>query len=162
MKLMIGVAGAVMWILLLQSMAAYADDIKVIVKAENKEDFTTVVAAVHQQMAPGGRYEYVNKDERVKVEAALGDMQSLFDKYGTVQQMDQGAKVQLFNDQELVNTTLTRRDGDRRICESVAPMGSHIPKTVCRTYREIEMQHQQNQNYLQHMQQVQEGVGGKS
>jgi hypothetical protein len=63
--------------LLLQSVAAYADDVKVIVKAENKEDFTTVVAAVHQQMAPGGRYEYVDNDERAKIEATLGDMRSL-------------------------------------------------------------------------------------
>jgi tRNA isopentenyl-2-thiomethyl-A-37 hydroxylase MiaE len=68
--------------------------------------------------------------------------------------MDQGAKVQLFNDQELVNTTLTRRDGDRRICESVAPMGSHIPKTVCRTYREIQAEQQHTKDYLQQTQQV--------
>lgn len=161
MKLTVGVAGAVMGILLLQSVAAYADDTKVIVKAENKEDFTTVVAAVHQQMLPGGQYEYVDKTERAKIETTLGDMQALFDKYGSVQQMDQGAKVQLFNDQEAINAILSRRDDKRLVCESVVPVGSHIAKTVCRPYREIEAEHRRTQNYIQQMQQVPEVKGGK-
>lgn len=135
---------------LLQMGAVYAKT-EVIVKAQNKDDFTAVVVAVHQQMQQGGRYEFVDPTERGKIDASFGDMQSLFDKYGTVGQMDQGAKVQLFNDQEAVNAILTRRDDKRLVCESVSPIGSHIPRTTCRTYREIEMEHRNTQNFQQQM-----------
>ncbi len=140
--------------LLMQAGAAYAYKTKTIVKAENKEDFTAVAAAVRQQMVPGGRYEFVDKHERAKVDAGLSDMQSLFDKYDTVAKMSQSAKVQLFNDQETVNAILTRRDDKRLICESIAPVGSHIPRTTCRTYREVQLERRGTRDYLQRVQQV--------
>lgn len=139
---------------------AYAYKTETIVKAENKADFAAVVAAVHQQMAPGKRYEFVDKDERAKVDANFADMMSLFGQYGTVAQMPQTAKVQLFNDQEAVNAILTRRDDKRLVCESVAPLGSHIPRTSCRTYREIQVERLGTQNYMERLQQVPQPVGG--
>ncbi|MGH8158444.1 MAG: hypothetical protein ACREPQ_10005 [Rhodanobacter sp.] len=153
--------GAIVGAALLQASAVYASKTEVIVKAQNKDDFTAVVAAVHQQMQQGGRYEFVDKGEREKVDASFSDMQTLFDKYGTVAQMDESAKVQLFNDQEAVNAILTRRDDKRLVCESVSPIGSHIPRTSCRTYREIELEHRQTQNFQQQMQQVAQPRGGK-
>ncbi|HZX71206.1 MAG TPA: hypothetical protein VFE77_10355 [Rhodanobacter sp.] len=154
---MIGIIAAVV---LLQVGIVYAKT-KVIVKAENKEDFTAVVAAVHQQMQPGGRYEHVSASERTGIDQHFNDMQSLFDKYGTVGQMDQKTKIQLFNDQEFVNATLTHRDNKRLVCESVAPVGSHIPRTTCRTYGDImQSQHDTEQTLIQ-MQRVQESRGGK-
>ncbi|OOG36388.1 hypothetical protein [Rhodanobacter sp. C05] len=161
MKLRFWLVGAVVGAALLQASAVYAYKTEVIVKAENKSDFTAVVAAVHQQMQPGGRYEFVDKGEREKVDANFADMQSLFDKYDTTAQMDASAKVQLFNDQEAVNAILTHRDDKRLVCESVAPLGSHIPKTTCRTYREIEQEHRDTQNFQQQMRQVNTPVGGK-
>lgn len=151
--------GAMVGIALLQASAVYAYKTEVVVKADNKDDFTAVVAAVHQQMQPGGRYEFVDKRNREKIDASFTDMQSLFDKSGTVAQMNQDQKVQLFNDQETVNAILTHDDGNRLVCESVAPMGSHIPKTTCRTYRQVEMERRQTQDYQQRMQQVQELKG---
>lgn len=159
MRMRSWLVGAIVGAALLQVGAVYAKT-EVIVKAENKDDFTAVVAAVHQQMQPGGRYEFVDKGEREKVDASFTDMQSLFDKYGTTAQMNQDTKIQLFNDQEAVNAILTRRDDKRLVCESVAPLGSHIPRTTCRPYREIELEQRQTQNYVQHMQQVQAVKGG--
>lgn len=160
MKLRLWLVGVVMGAALVQAGAVYAKT-EVIVKAENKNDFTAVVAAVHQQMQQGGRYEFVDPGERQKIDASFADMQSLFDKYGTVAQMDQGAKVQLFNDQEAVNAILTRRDDKRLVCESVAPIGSHIPRTTCRTYREIELERMNTQLMQQQMLQQQNSRGGK-
>ena len=117
-------------------------------------DFVTLVAAVRQQMQPGGRYEFVDTHERETVETNLAAMQSLLDKYGTVAQMDMNTKIQLFNDQEIVNAILTRRDDKRLVCESVAPIGSHIPRTSCRTYREMELERRDVQNLKQQMLQV--------
>lgn len=161
MKLKFWLLGAVVGMALLQASAICAHKTEVIVKAENKDDFAAVVAAVHQQMQSGGRYEFVDRGERQKVDASFADMQSLFDKYNNVAQMDQNAKVQLFNDQEAVNAILTHRDDKRLVCESVAPIGSHIPRTSCRTYREIEQEHRDTRNIQQQMQQVQEVRGGK-
>ena len=149
MKQRFWLVSAVVGVALLQASAVYAYKTEVIVKAENKGDFTAVVAAVHQQMQPGGRYEFVQQGERDKLETNFTEMQSLFDKYGTVAQMDQSSKVQLFNDQEAVNAILTRRDDKRLVCESVEPIGSHIPRTTCRTYREIELE-QRNAQDFQH------------
>lgn len=151
MKLKSWLMSALVGTVLLQASAVYAYKTEVIVKAENKDDFTAVVAAVHQQMQSGGRYEFVDQAERGKVDASFADMQLLFDKYGTVAQMDQNDKVQLFNDQEAVNAILTRRDDKRLVCESVSPVGSHIPRTTCRTYREIELERRNTQNFQQQM-----------
>jgi hypothetical protein len=159
MKQRFWLVSAVLGVALLQASIVYAYKTEVIVKAESKDDFTAVVAAVHQQMQPGGRYEFVQQGERDKLETNFTDMQSLFNKYGTVAQMDQGSKVQLFNDQEAVNAILTRRDDKRLVCESVEPIGSHIPRTTCRTYREIEMEQRNAQNFQQQLMQVNQPSG---
>ncbi len=66
-------------------------------------------------------------------------MTKLFDEYGSVPAMTQDAKVRLFNNQEIVNSILTKRDRDRVICTNQAPIGSHIPVTSCHTYaQEVE------------------------
>jgi hypothetical protein len=109
------------------------------INADTKEAFATVAESVRGEMGEGGKYEFVQKKERVQIDEKLGDMTALFDKYGTVSAMTQDAKVQLFNDQEVVNAILTKRDRDRVICTNVAPVGSHIPVTKCHTYaQEVE------------------------
>ncbi len=150
-KWLIGVlAGAV----LLQVGMAYATKTETIVKAENKADFAAVVSAVQSQMVPGGRYGFVDKKEREDVNQGLGYMQNLFDKYGTVAGMDQKTQMDLFNHQEAVNAILTRRDSNRLVCESVAPMGSHIPRKTCRTYGEIEQEHQNTRQLMDNFKNV--------
>ena len=133
---------------------------EVVVKADNKDDFAAVVSAVHQQMQPGGHYEFTSKKDRDAIDTQFSGMQSLFDKYGTVAQMDQNSKVQLFNEQEAVNALLTHNDSNRLVCEHIAPLGSNIPKTVCRTYGQIQQEQRDSQHYLQNFQQVPQWKGG--
>jgi len=120
-----------------------------IIDAGDKVSFATGVAQVKGEMAPGGRFEYLDSLERDQVNTRLNDMQALYDKFGTVQQMDQTSKVRLFDDQEAVNATLTRRDGTRLVCTNDAPIGSHIPRTVCHPYSEVEQAHLESQKVLQ-------------
>ena len=109
------------------------------INADTRESFATVVASVRSEMVDGGKYEFVQKKERVQIDEKFNDMTALFDQYGTVSAMTQDAKVRLFNDQEVVNSILTKRDRDRVICTNVAPIGSHIPVTKCHTYaQEVE------------------------
>ena len=75
-------------------------------------------------------------------------MTALFDQYCTVSAMNQDAKVQLFNDQEVVNSILTKRDRDRVICTNKAPIGSHIRQTTCHTYAQEVQAHQETQKQM--------------
>ena len=159
MKLKTWLVGVAMGAVLLQVGIVQAKT-DVVVKADNKDDFTAVVAAVHQQMQPGGHYEFTSNKDRAAIDTQFGAMQSLFDKYGTVAQMDQGAKVQLFNEQEAVNAILTHNDSNRLVCEHIAPLGSNIPKTVCRTYGQIQQEQRDSQHYLNTFQQVPQFKGG--
>lgn len=104
---------------------------------QTKDDFAAVAAAIQQQMGKGGHYEYINPSERAEVSRKLGDMQSIFDKYGSVAQMDTPAKTQLFSDQEKINSILTHNDSRRVVCQREMPTGSHLPKTVCRTFGQM-------------------------
>ncbi|HJU09067.1 MAG TPA: hypothetical protein VJ727_11375 [Rhodanobacteraceae bacterium] len=117
--------------------AVCAEEAGATVKADNKAAFESVAAAVRQQLQPGGRWEYTSKLEKEQVNQRLDDMQALFEQFGTVNKMDQNTKARLFNDQEAVNEILTKRDDRHLVCESVEPIGTHIPQRVCRTYGDI-------------------------
>lgn len=135
--------------LVLQVASVHAKEAKPDVKANTKDEFAAVADHVRQQMAPGGRFDSVNKNDQETVNRDLGSMESLYDKFGQVDAMDQASKVQLYNSQSEVNAILTRNDGNREVCEQVKPMGSNIPKTVCKTQREINMQAEQSQRMMQ-------------
>lgn len=160
MKSKAWLVGVIMGVALLQAGMVHAAKMEVIVKAENKADFAAVVIAVQKQMNPGGRYGYIDKKEHEDVNTGLAYMQSLFDKYNSVDQMDQNTKVDLFNHQEAVNAILTRRDNNRLVCENTAPVGSHIARTTCRTYGAIEQDRRNTQQALDGMKRVQTPKGG--
>lgn len=150
-------AGAV----ILPALPIQAGGADVAIKAASKDDLSAATDAVHKQMVPGGRYEFVTTAERGEVDAKLADMQAMFDRSASVATMNQETKIRLFNDQETVNAILTKRDGDRRICKSSAPTGSLIPKTSCHTYSEIERTQRDSQQYMHDTMQVgKNGRGG--
>lgn len=148
MKIGKWLAGMILVVAALQAGIACAADSKPIVKATTKDDFTAVAAAIRQQIGPGGRWQYTSKSEKADVDSRLNDMQGLFDKFGTVDQMDQISKELLYNDQEAINDILTKRDGNRLICENETPTGSHIPKRVCRTYAQIRADEDAAQTFM--------------
>jgi hypothetical protein len=82
-------------------------------------------------------------------------MSTLLDKKGSVAQMNDAEKTQMFNDQEQVNAILAHRDGDRLVCQTVAPVGSHIPIKSCKTARQLEGDQREAQKFIQDRQNVQ-------
>lgn len=146
--------------LALQAISAQAKEAKPDVKANTKDEFAAVADHVRQQMAPGGRFELVDNTGQATVNRDLSAMQALYDKFGTVDAMDSASKISLYNSQSEVNAILTRNDADREICEQVKPMGSNIPKTVCKTYREMQQENGQAQRYMQDISQHQQLRGG--
>lgn len=135
--------------------ASAADKPSPAVNADTKESFATVSGWVQKEMHTGGRYEHVTDSERGTVEAKLASMSALLDKHGTVAQMNDADKTEMFNDQEQVNAILSHRDGDRLVCQSVAPVGSHIPIKTCKTARQLEGDQREAQKFIQDRQNVQ-------
>jgi hypothetical protein len=106
--------------------------------ADTHEKFHAVAENVRNEMQAGGRYEFVKAKERDTIERALAEMEDIFAAAGSVDKMKQDDKVKLFNDQEIVNSILTRRDKDRVICEDKPKLGSHVRTTSCHTYGQQE------------------------
>jgi hypothetical protein len=117
--------------------------------ADSKDKFDTVAANVREGMKPGGRYEYVKPAERATIEQKLSMMDSLFKQSPTVAGMSQETKIELYNDQEVVNSILTQRDSERVICKKEAPIGSHIPITTCSTYGQLQDAHKNSETVKQ-------------
>jgi hypothetical protein len=134
---------------------AAADKPAPAVNADTKESFATVSGWVQKEMHTGGRYEHVTDSERTTVEGKLASMSALLDKKGSVAQMSDAEKTQMFNDQEQVNAILSHRDGDRLVCQTVAPVGSHIPVKTCKTARSLEGDQRDAQKFIQDRQNVQ-------
>lgn len=116
------------------------NDGKPVVRADTKDSFEVVAAAIRQEMQPGGRFAFVNPVGRQTVETGLTDMGALFGQYGSVNKMDTKAQGRLLADQNSINEVLARYDTNRRICWQETPVGTHFPRTVCRTLGEIQNQ----------------------
>ena len=126
---------------------------KPVVKADTAANFEAIVAAIHQQMQPGGRWQYIDRPERATIDGSFADMQMLYDRFGSVDKMDQAAQVRLLADQSTVNAILTKKDGDRLICETHMPVGSHFPVKTCKTYAQMQAEERGAQRSLDQMNQ---------
>ena len=128
--------------------------------ADTRDSFASVSAAVRDEIKPGGRYEYVNDKERFAINQKLDDMGALFASHDSVATMSQENKIRLYNDQESINSILTRRDGERVICKKEAPIGSHIPVTTCHTYAQEQDAHRANAQQVDQWAHMQCGDSG--
>jgi hypothetical protein len=131
--------------------------------ADTPAKFAQVIEQLHQEMAPGGRYEFIRPDDKVKVDADLQSMNAMLAKSGSVAAMSQPEKVQLFNTQEHLNGILTHSDRNRLICEHKPPIGTNIAVTSCKTVAEIEKMRRDGQKMA--TDQISNGwkcVGGKA
>ncbi|HLI18405.1 MAG TPA: hypothetical protein VKV22_09055 [Rhodanobacteraceae bacterium] len=131
-------------------------DGKPVIAADTRDNFEAVAAAVRQEMQSGGRFAFVNKAGRETVDTKLTDMGALFERYGSVNKMDPAAQERLLADQNSINEVLARYDSNRRICWQETPVGTHFPRTVCRTLGEIQNQQNQSKQSLEMMRQLQQ------
>lgn len=134
------------------------NDGKPVIAADTKDNFEAVAAAIRKEMQPGGRFAFVTKTGRHTVEAGLTDMGTLFDQYGGVDKMGPAAHGRLLDDQNSINEVLARYDNNRRICWNETPVGTHFPKTVCRTLGEIQNEQNHSKQHLEQMRQIQQQI----
>jgi hypothetical protein len=141
--------GLVLALAVQSSLAATADPGQPPVNADTKDSFAAVSGWVRKEMDTGGRYSYVSSSERTEVETKLREMSDMLDKSGSVAQMNDTDKTRMFNDQEAVNSILSKRDGERVICKNVVPIGSHIPVKTCKTMAQMEEDRKNARQFLQ-------------
>ncbi len=123
-----------------------------ILKVETLEDFDAQAKSVREEMAEGGRYEFIKPDERERVERLLGQVRTVLEKTPSVDNLDKKQTVTVLNAQEEINGILARRDSNRMVCERTAPVGSHIPQTQCATYGEREKARRNTADYARQQQ----------
>jgi len=104
--------------------------------ADSREKLADVAANVRREMQAGGRFQFVPARERDTVNSKFSEMDGLFARSGSVAQMNDDQKTELFNAQEVINSILTERDRDRLSCKNAPIIGSHIRSQTCTTYGE--------------------------
>jgi len=116
--------------------------------AQSLDAFTSEAAKIREQMRPGGAYDHIQSRDKARVESRLDEIQKLLGAHAGEGDLKRADKVALLNAQEEVNGILHHNDNNRLVCERVAPVGSHVPVTTCRTFGEIMEQHKSDQDYL--------------
>lgn len=132
------------------SVGAFAAEKKLdpALQAVTKEKFDDQSAAIRQQMKPGGRWEFVNTEERAIVNSRLDDIAALLAKVASVEELDGSSKGKLLEAQEDVNAVLTKKDGRRLICQQVTPTGSNRKQKQCTTFAEQERERRDARTFM--------------
>ena len=97
----------------------------------------------------GKTYAEIKAEDGREVRASLDRIAGLLDGRPTVASLSEAEKVKVFNEQEVVNTILTRARADSRVvCTRERRVGSHRTTSVCYTVAERRRMHDQTQNAL--------------
>jgi len=95
------------------------------------------VARIHQDLTDGTSYAEIGMEQKSQVQAALLRISSAFERYPDLGKMPAAEKVAVFNDQEAINTILTKAGEDSRvICRRETSIGSHMSSNNCMTVAE--------------------------
>ena len=92
--------------------------------------------AIERDLA-GDRYAEISRSDRAAVREALGRIGQALEGKDSLDLLAEEERVAVFNDQELVNTTLTRAaDDSRLVCRREKKVGTHFKSNVCMTVAE--------------------------
>jgi hypothetical protein len=108
---------------------------------------------ISRELADGKTYSELDQKQRDEVLAALNRIDGALAEKGNVESMPEEMKLRVFNDQELVNTILTKgREDSRLFCTRETPSGSHRARTSCKTVAERRREHERSQDALRSVQ----------
>lgn len=94
-------------------------------------------AAINKALGDGETYAEISPEDVRTVQESLGRISTLLAGAQGISEMSPDAKTELFNEQERINTLLTRAHKDSRlVCRREKPTGSHRPSTLCLTVAE--------------------------
>lgn len=105
-------------------------------------------------LADGETYAEISPEDRAKVVSSLDRMERLLDAGETpqaIQAMHPNDRVDLINEQEVINTILTRAQADSRmVCRREIPVGTRMPTNVCRTVAESRRLRENSRQQFEH------------
>jgi hypothetical protein len=117
--------------------------------AIDKGDFDSQRARIEAALADGKTYAEISPDDRATVRVALERMGNQLDDVSSVNELPESKRLDLFNEQEKVNTILTRAAADSRlICTRVQKTGNLRRTVSCETVAERRQRTEASQEAL--------------
>ena len=117
-------------------------DVQTSAFAEQKRDIIT-------KLADGKTYSEISAQDRGAVTAALDRIEVKLGGVGGVENLTMEQKVEVFNDQEVVNNLLTKaRKDSRLVCKRETTVSSRLPTTQCLTVAERKRVYEEAQNMI--------------
>lgn len=102
-----------------------------------KTPFDLQRQTIEEKLADGKTYTEISTNDRSLVREALSRISNTLHEEGDIDSLSDAQKASVFNDQELINTILTKASQDSRVvCEMVTQVGSHRKVSVCKTVAE--------------------------
>ncbi|WP_416056684.1 hypothetical protein [Stenotrophomonas maltophilia] len=118
------------------SAVAQAKSEKAVVQMDRQAPVAEQVRQVEQALDDGD-YNEISADDRTAVRQALARITQRMGDRQTVQELPGTLQNEVFNDQERINTILTRaHDDSRQVCQHTRTTGSNMPKSRCLTVAE--------------------------
>ncbi len=103
---------------------------------------------VRTDLQAGEVYSEISPEDRTQVVEALDRMSAVIGE-GNAESLPPEKRVQVFNDQELVNTLLTKARADSRlVCRREKSIGSNRPSTQCATVAQRERMRRDSQRHM--------------
>ncbi|WP_409460406.1 hypothetical protein ACK1O1_15705 [Stenotrophomonas maltophilia] len=79
-------------------------------------------------------YSEIGLEDKSRVQQAVGRIRDRMGEHERVEQLSPNDQTAVFNDQEVINTILTRARADSRmVCRRERSTGSNMPQSVCMT-----------------------------
>lgn len=120
---------------------------------EDSNDFRAQRAEIEKGLADGKTYAEITAADRTKVRESLDRISSRLEGVDSVDSLSESAKMEVFNNQEVVNTILTQAEADSRlVCQRTAPTGSNRKVTRCETVAARKRRMELDQGNLQKIQ----------
>lgn len=114
-----------------------------------KSGFAEQKQNIIAQLADGKTYSEISSKDRGVVTAALDRIEVKLSGVGGVESLTMEQKVEVFNDQEVVNTLLTKaRKDSRLVCKRETTVSSRLPTTQCLTVAERKRAYEEAQSMI--------------
>ncbi|WP_333627979.1 hypothetical protein [Stenotrophomonas cyclobalanopsidis] len=118
------------------SAAAQAASEKPVVQMDRQAPVAEQVRKVEKAL-DNGEYAEISADDRAQVRQSLERITLRVGDLQTAQELPPAVQNEVFNDQERINTILTRAHADSRlVCQHTRSTGSNMPKSRCLTVAE--------------------------
>lgn len=141
-------------LLLAASSTAFASQQQV---ALDEGNFADQREEIEEDLADGKTYAEISSSDRATVRESLARIGSRLEGVDSIDGLDMDTKVEVFNEQEKVNTILTQAAADSRmVCDRDMPTGSRMRKTTCQTVAERDRRMEADR---EHLRKVQNGIG---